>query len=282
MLRLLVDSSADFSLEEYEAKNIEFVSLYIHFDNHSYRDVLEISRDEVYQQLIANHELPKTSQPSPQEFFDIFEDVKEKGDSMVVLLLSSALSGTYQSACLAKDMCGYDQIYIVDSLSATLGLRLLAEAACDLRAQGMEAAVIASRIEELKQRVCIYAAVDTLEYLQKGGRIGKAAAIVGGLANLKPIITVKDGIVHAVGKALGRNKAICTIQKLIADSPIDHTYPVYPVYSYGEENIAKLEEKLSSTEIHFDTRIQIGASIGIHVGPEAYGIVYIAKKKLSE
>lgn len=278
MLRILVDTSADYTVEELKERNLELVSLNIIVDNKSYRDVVDITREEVYDILINQGKFPKTSQPSPQDFLEIFEDVKEKGDSMVVITLSSALSGTYQSAVLAKNMAEYDSIYIIDSLSATYGIRHLGEYACALRNDGMDASTIAERLEELKSRIVILAAVDTLEYLCKGGRVSKTTAAVGELANIKPLITVtEEGKVHVPGKCLGRNKALATLTKNISTYEIDESFPVYSIYAYGEENTVKLEEKLSAIGIHCAERLQIGATIGVHVGPGAYGTIFIRK-----
>ncbi len=278
MLRILVDTSADYTIEELEERNIELVSLNIVVDNASYRDIKDITRGEVYDILINQGKFPKTSQASPQDFLEIFEDVKEKGDSMVVLTLSSALSGTYQSATLAKSMAEYDDIYIVDSLSATYGIRHLGEYACALRKEDLDASAIAERLEEIKSRIVILAAVDTLEYLCKGGRVSKTAATVGELANIKPLITVtEEGKVQVIGKCLGRNKALATLIKNISTYEIDEHFPVYSIYAYGEENTIKLEEKLSALDIHCSERLQIGATIGVHVGPGAYGVIFIRK-----
>ena len=278
MLRILVDTSADYTVEELKERNLELVSLNIVVDDSSYRDIVDITRAEVYDILINQEKFPKTSQPSPQDFLEIYEDVKEKGDSMVVITLSSGLSGTYQSATLAKTMVEYDNIYIVDSLSATYGIRHLGEYACKLRDEGKDAATIASALEELKSRIVILAAVDTLEYLCKGGRVSKATAAVGELANIKPIITVnEEGKVVVVAKALGRNKAIASVTKMVSTYEIDDSFPVYTVYAVGEENTAKLEEKLSAAGINCAERLQIGATIGVHVGPGAYGAIFIKK-----
>ncbi len=278
MLRILVDTSADYTIEELRDRKIEFVSLGITVDDHSYRDLQDITREEVYHILIEEQKFPKTSQPSPQDYLEIFEDVQDKGDTMVCITLSSALSGTYQSALLAKNMCECEDIYIVDSLSATYGVRQLVEYACKLRDTGENAESIANKIEALKSRIMILAAVDTLEYLCKGGRVSRTAAAVGELANIKPLITVDTaGKVQVAGKCLGRNKALATLVKNISAYEIDSEFPVYSIYAYGEENTIKLEEKLSDSNIKCDKRLQIGATIGVHVGPGAYGVIFIRK-----
>ena len=278
MVRILVDTSSDYSIEELNSRNIELIPLNITVEDKSYRDSVDVTRNEVYDMLINQGLFPKTSQPSPQDYVEIFEDVKEKGDSMVVITLSSALSGTYQTALLSKDMVECDDIYVVDSLSATHGIRHLCEHACKLRAEGADAATIAKEVDELKSRIVILAGVDTLEYLCRGGRVSKAAAAVGELANVKPIITVtNEGTVQVTAKCLGRNKAIATLVKNISDYDIDETFPIYTVYAVGEENTAKLEEKLAGVGIQTGPRLQLGATIGVHVGPGTYGVMFIKK-----
>jgi DegV family protein with EDD domain len=278
MVRILVDTSSDYSIEELKLRNIELISLNITVEDKSYRDSVDITRNEVYDMLINQGLFPKTSQPSPQDYVEIFEDVKEKGDSMVVITLSSALSGTYQSALLSKDMVDYDDIHVVDSLSATHGIRHLCEHACDLRDQGADAATIAKEVDALKSRIVILAGVDTLEYLCRGGRVSRAAAAVGELANVKPIITVtEEGAVAVTAKCLGRNKAIASLVKSISSYEIDDNFPIYTVYAVGEENTEKLEEKLSAAGITTGPRLQLGATIGVHVGPGAYGVMFIKK-----
>ena len=278
MIRILIDSSADYTAEEAKQNNLELVSINITMGGKNYLDGVDLTRDEFYELLTTSEEFPMTAQPSPQDFLDIFEDAKEKGDQLVYLSLSSALSGTFQSATLAKSMAEYDDIYLVDTLSATRAIRLMAEYACKLREEGKDAATIAEELESFKSRVVIYAAVDTLEYLCKGGRLSKAAAAVGELANLKPIINVTpEGKMAVPAKALGRNKAISTLVKMVTEKEIDTTFPIYSLYAIGEENTEKLEQKLGKEGVRVTKRLQIGSTIGCHIGPGAYGVIFVTK-----
>lgn len=278
MIRILIDSSADYTAEEAKQNNLELVSINITMGGKNYLDGADITRDEFYDLLVSSEDFPMTAQPSPQDFLDIFEDAKEKGDQLIYLSLSSGLSGTFQSATLAKNMAEYDEIYLVDTLSATRAIRLMAEYACKLREEGKDAATIAAALEEFKSRVVIYAAVDTLEYLSKGGRLSKAAAAVGELANLKPIIHVtQEGKIAVPAKALGRNKALSTLVKLVSEKEIDTTFPIYSLYAVGEENTEKLEQKLGKEGIRVTKRLQVGSTIGCHIGPGAYGVVFVTK-----
>lgn len=278
MIRILLDSSADFSAQEAKERNLELVPINITINGNNYLDGIDITKDEFYELLTSSEEFPKTAQPSPQDYVDIFEDAKEKGDSIVYLSLSSALSGTFQSATLAKNMVEYDEIYLVDTLSATRAIRIMAEYACKMREEGKDAASIAEELENFRSRVVIFAAVDTLEYLSKGGRLSKTAAAVGELANLKPIITVtQEGTMAVPAKALGRNKAISTLVKMVTEKQIDTTFPIYSLYAVGEENTEKLEQKLGKEGIRVTKRLQIGSTIGCHIGPGAYGVIFVTK-----
>jgi DegV family protein with EDD domain len=279
MIRILLDSSADFTAEEAKERNLELVSINITLNGKNYRDGIDITKDEFYEMLVQSEEFPMTAQPSPQDFLDVFEDAKEKGDSIVYLSLSSGLSGTFQSATLAKSMVEYDEIYLVDTLSATRAIRIMAEYACKMREEGKDAASIAAELENFKSRVVIYAAIDTLEYLQKGGRLSKTSATIGNIVNIKPIVTIsEEGTVSIVKKCVGKVKARSGLISLIKENNIDSNYPIYPVYSYGTTNCDKMMEVLEKEEVKLNERLQIGASIGSHVGPECYGVVFVKEK----
>ena len=278
MIRIIVDSSADYTQEELKEKNIQEVSVLINIGDKSYRSGIDIKPNELYEMLIAGGEFPKTSQPSPQAFFDVFEEAKENGDSVICILISSNLSGTFQSAMLAKNMVDYENIYLIDSLTATHMARVMIEYACRLRAEGKNVTEIVKAVEELQPRVKVLAGVDTLEFLYKGGRLNKATAVIGELANLKPMITVtEDGTLSVVGKCIGRNKAISYIVKAMEEKEIDFDFPVYSLYAYGTENTERLEQKLEAIGIHCTERLQLGATIGTHVGPGAFAVVYVEK-----
>ena len=278
MIRILVDSSADYSLKELEEKNIELIPLSVTLDDTTYLDTVELERNHFYELLESTGSFPKTSQPSPEAFAAVFEDAKEKGDEVICILLSSALSGTCQSATLAKSVVEYDNIYIIDSLSATIAIKLMADYADKLRRRNVPAEEIVEKVEGMKSRTRIFAAIDTLEYLQRGGRISKTAAAIGSLANLKPIITVtQEGTVAIVSKCIGRNKAIATVLKFFEEHPADPEFPVYPAYTYGRENTQKLVAECAKDSIVCADFQQVGAAIGAHIGAGAFGLIYVEK-----
>ena len=278
MIRILVDSATDFTMAEIKEKNLYHVPLTISLNGTDYLSGEDLTSDQFYKLLTAGDDFPKTSQPSPQAFTEIFEKAKEDGDEIICVLLSSALSGTCQSAHLAKNMVDYDGIYIVDSLTATIMTRVIVDYGLQLIAQGKTAVEIVDALEALKSKVKVAAGIDTLEYLYRGGRLNKATATIGELANLKPVITVtEEGTVSILGKCIGKNKALNFILKTLSSKDVNPDFPLYTVYAYGTENTEKLEEKLVAEGYSITARLQLGSTIGAHVGPGAFGIIYVEK-----
>lgn len=275
MVRIITDSAADFELEEIKELGVKVVPLSVFFGEDEYQETVNITKQEFYEKLIASDEIPHTSRPSPESFMNALQDAKDNSDETVVITLSSALSGTYQSALLAKNSLEYDECYVVDSLSATLGERLLVEYAVRLRDEGKNAAEIAAELENTRSRITIYACVDTLEYLHKGGRISHVSYAMGSLAKVKPIITVStEGKVEIPAKVMGKNKAVKYLCGKIQEVEPDTNHPVYAIYSNDRENVNVLIE---ATEVKVDKAINLGSVIGTHVGPNAFGFIYIAK-----
>lgn len=279
MIKILVDSSSDYTLNEAQERGFYFASLNVMLNGQTYLDGQTLAADQFYQLLTSTTEFPKTSQPSPQDFLTCFEEAEKNGDEVICILLSSSLSGTFQSARLAKSMIDYDKIYLIDSLSATAGIRLLVEYTEKLIAEGtLSAAEIVEKTEQLKSRIHICAGVDTLEYLSRGGRVSKTAAAVGEMARLKPIITLTpEGTVSVMGKCIGKNKAISFILKHLNEVAPDPEFPLLSVFTYGMDNAEKLEQKADAEGFRFTDRHQLGSTIGAHTGPGVFGFVYIAK-----
>lgn len=277
MIRILVDTSSDYTVEEIKANGMELAPLHITVGEADYRDGYDLSKDKFYELLTSGEELPKTSQPTPQDFVDIFEDVQEKKDELICILLSSRLSGTFQSAALAKNIVDYDNIHLVDSLGATHMIRLMAGYAQELIAEGKNVEEIVAALNEMKSKIKVLAVVDTLEYLCKGGRVNKAAAAIGEMARVKPMITVADGEVAVIGKSMGKNKAISNLMKAFEECEADERFPIYSVSTLGTENCDAFEKRFTDAGYQFKERVQIGATIGTHVGPGAFGVIFVTK-----
>ncbi len=275
MIKILVDSASDCILQDGIVD--EIVPITVNIDGKDYNCGVDITSDEFYSLLKTCKDFPRTSQPSPQSFIDIFEQAKQSGDQLIYLCLSSRLSGTYQGALIAKEMVDYDNIYIIDTLGVTHIIGILAKYARDLINQGFTAGEIVDKCEELKFKIKVYAGVDTLEYLYKGGRLSKVSATVGEITGIKPIVAVSDGRVEVAAKALGKLRAMNTLVEKIKAHNVNPKFPIYSLYTYGTENCEALEEKLKQNGYDITDRLQVGSTIGAHVGPGVYAVLFVEK-----
>lgn len=278
---IMTDSSADFEPQELCERKICRVPLTVAFGADTFLDGVDLFKDAFYARLLTDDLFPTTSQPSPEMFLPHFMQAKENGDDVVAVLLSAALSGTVQSACIAKKMARYERIYIIDSLSAVAGLRLLVDTAAMMRDAGVPARDIVGAIETLKHRVAIFAAVDTLEYLHRGGRLTKGRAKLGQMVSVKPVISLNDtGGLYVADKALGLPAACRTILKHVDKTPVDARYPVFLAFSHVDTNARRLGAMFRAA--HPDVPIHgvcnIGPVIGAHLGENAFGIIYVRRE----
>lgn len=279
MIKIITDSTADIDLEYAKKLDIEIVPLKVIIDGKEYKDRIDLQPDQFYQLLQDSEVLPTTSQPSPQDFLTLFEDAKKNNDSVIVMTLSSVISGTYQSANIAKDLAEYENIFIIDSLAATQMLRLLVLKAVALREMKIDVKEMVKILEEYKTRIRIFAFVDTLEYLYKGGRLSKTAAAAGTLLKFKPIIGLKEGKLEMFAKARGTQKATTKIIELIhEDGEIDFNEPICIGYTGSDEGLEKFEQTLRD-EFKFNDVLHgfVGPVIGTHAGPGARLIAYVSQ-----
>ena len=280
MIRIITDSTSDLSREACEKLGVEAVPISVHFGSESFRDGIDITHAEFYRRLAQSETLPTTSQLNPDELANLFRSCRDGGDEVVGIFLSGDLSGTLQSAQIAREMAGSEGIYIVDSRNATFALGLLVERAAALRDQGMNAAELAGTIRELAGRLRLIAVVDTLKYLKMGGRISAATAMVGGILGISPIVAVEDGKVEAVGKARGRQAALRWIEERLARQDIDLSLPIAFGHSHCEEALRDCMEYFSALRTQASHVLigSLGSAIGTHVGPGAVGLAYFLKK----
>ena len=279
-VRIITDSAADFDAAVAKRRRIDVVPMTIQFGSAAFLAGKNLSNEVFFQLLQEGKENPSTSQPAPAAFLRFFEEAKAAGDQVVAILISGALSGTLQSAEIAKGMCEYDPIYIVDSRSATAGMQILVNLACKLRDSGLPAAAIAEEIDRQKDKVRIFAVIDTLEYLRRGGRLSGFQAGLGAVTRLKPTIAVRDGVVSIVGKSFGTAAAVKHLLKMLEEHPIDDDFPSYFLYSddKGREELLlpKLREQGRLPQrLHY---CGIGPAIGTHIGPGALGMAYIERE----
>lgn len=277
-VRIIVDSTADLRPEVKE--RVKIVPLTVHFGDKEYRDGVDMDYVKFYEELTSNPNHPTTSQPNPATFEDVYKEVTAAGDDAIVITIASKLSGTCQSATIAA--ADYDNVYVVDSESATIGVGALADYAYQLADAGMDAKEIVKKLEVEKKKLKIVALVDTLEFLQKGGRISKAVAIAGGLISLKPIISVEGGVISTAGKARGLKKGfqqIGAISETIGE--IDYSRPhMLGFTGMTSENLDKYEEAYAEFWTKEDStygKAAIGSAIGTHVGPGAVAVAFFVK-----
>ena len=277
-IRIVTDSAADFTQQELSDHRITCVPMTIAFEDESYTDGVNITQEVFWNRLLAG-EMAKTSQPSPDAFLTVFEQAKEAGEAVVCILVSSALSGTLQSAVIARSMVDYAPIHIVASLTAAIAEKVLVLRACQLRDEGcLSAGQMQTALEAFRSRIRLYAVLDTLAYLARGGRIPKAAASLGTLVQLKPLVTVgQDGLVEMAGKAIGLHRATEALIKLAKSHAVDPAFPVLPIYAHTPENCLSFVKKLNAAGIacHEEDAMAIGPTISTHIGPGAYGLVYV-------
>ena len=280
MVRIVTDSAADFSPAELEQKNICCIPLKVLFGGEEYEENINLSKDQFYEKMLAFEGFPKTSQAAPAVLAGLFEEAKAEGDEIIYFTLSSALSGTWQSAMFIKEDMGYDKAFVVDSRNATGGQRMLVEHAVRLRDQGKCAAEIVAEVEALRERIVLYACINTLEYLYRGGRISHLSYALGTLAQIKPIIHVDHaGRVDIPAKAMGMRKGMEHLCKQADAKTPDPEYPLYVMYTNDRSVAETLAVRLAEhgQAVHPDNIIQVGAAIGSHVGPAACGLVYVGK-----
>lgn len=277
-IRIVTDSTSDIPAEMRKALAIEMVPLKVHFGEEAYLDSVTVQPEEFYRKLAEASSLPTTSQPSPMDFLDVYTRLSEEpGTQIISIHLSSRLSGTYQSACMAKSMMESEaDITIVDSHSATYGIGLLVVAAARAALAGQSKDEILQLVKELRSKTSLYFLVDTLEYLHKGGRIGRAGALIGSLLNIKPILTVdEDGVVTSVDKVRGFKRAMARIVELLKEryrGPVRVTVAHADTPQHAEELSALLHQHFEVAEMMYTS---IGPVIGAHVGRGTVGVFMV-------
>ncbi|MGN0508285.1 MAG: DegV family protein, partial [Ruminococcus sp.] len=244
-IKILTDASAEIPKPLQKELNIISLDMPVNYED---KEILDINMQEFWKLQLAGKRM-KTSQPSRERMLEEFTKAKEEGYALICIFLSSALSGTFETAKGAKNEVGYDNIYLIDSLSVTVGEQLLVLKARILIDKGLQIAEIVQELERYKKRVRIYASVDSLKYLALGGRLNGTVALMGNLLNLKPIITINgNGEVKVVSKKMGLNKTIMEICDIIKNDLIDLEEPIVPIFAYSVKNVYKFIDRFKSKE----------------------------------
>ena len=268
---------------EADALGVTLLPLRTNFGGEVFLDGVTMTHDEFFEKLTQAKTLPTTSQIPPFDFEEAFRRLHAEGSDILVITLSSKLSGTYQSAVIAAQETGID-VTIVDSENVTAGERVLADLAIRLRDKGFGAKEIAAKLEEAKKHLCIIGRVDTLEYLYRGGRLSKTSAIAGTLLNIKPVLTVRDGQLAVLGKARGARQSNNFLNEAIATrGGIDFSQPL--MLGYSGTSDSALQEYIAASREIWEGKLEslpitsIGSTIGTHVGPGAIVVAFFANEQ---
>ncbi len=277
MIKIVTDSTAQLPADLVQQHDIRVIPLKVLFDGKVYREGVDLSNHEFYRMLAEAKTLPTTSQPSAGEFFDLYSELSQDGHEIISVHISGKLSGTISSAQAAKEMLPEARITIIDSASTAMGLGLMALTAAQAAAEGRTAAEIVAIVEKMIPAMNVVFVVDTLEYLQKGGRIGGAAALVGTLLKVKPILCLKGGRVEPLDKVRSKRKALARLMEAVEERVRPGT-PVRAAVLHAEvpDEARELEQKVRArfncTECYF---AEVGPVLGTHTGPGVLGLVAV-------
>ena len=277
-VKIVIDSASDITPQQAQELGIIHLPLKVIFGQEEYEDAVNLSHREFNEKLIESDTLPTTCQIPPDSFDQAFRKISEVGDTCVALTISSKLSGTYQSAVIAaQEYPG--KVFVVDTLNACIGERILALPALNLANAGHSAEAIAAELEEWKRKIRLLALLDTLEYLKKGGRISKATALAGSLLSIKPVIAVENGEVVMVGKARGSRQGNNLLRELVDKcGGINFDLPYCLAYTGLSDALLQkyIADSAQLWEGHTDRLpiSTIGCTIGTHVGPGAVAVAF--------
>lgn len=282
-IKLVVDSASDYVEEEARGLGIELVPMEVRFEEECFLDGFNLSHKEFFEKLIESSDLPKTSQINEYVFEECFDRLTRGGDEVIAITLSSKLSGTYSSAEKAAKKFG-GKVRVVDSLSASIGERILCQYAYRMIGEGKGVDEICQKLEESKSNIKVLALLDTLKYLKKGGRISSVVALTGEVFSIKPVISIVNGEVKMAGKAVGSKKGNNLLNQLVESSNgIDFSLPFAVGFSGLSDHllVKYLEDsgKLWKDKVENIPSYMIGSTIGTHVGPGAIAVAFFAQEK---
>ena len=279
-VQIITDSTSDLTEQEQRELNVHMLHMRVIFEDGVYTDGVDITKEQFYEKQAQAKILPKTTQVNPQEYCDAFEPLLENGDEVVAIIMSSRLSGTFQSAQIAKDMAkGGERLHLVDSLNVTIGEGLLVREAVRMRDAGATGAQIAAALEELKHRVRFVAFIGTLKYLKMGGRISTSTAVLGTMLGISPVVAIVDGEVKSVGQVRGKQKILSYTLDFFREYPVDSRHCVVFGHARCLETMETYRDKgVQALGIRDYAWDELGAVIGTHSGPGCYGVAYIGLK----
>jgi DegV family protein with EDD domain len=276
-LGIVTDSTADLSPEVQARLGVAMVPLIVNWDGQTYRDKLDLSPTDFYRRLRTSKSLPKTGAPSIAAFESTFREQLQQHDAVICLNLASALSGTYEVARRAAESVDPQRVFVVDSGSVSVCIGWLAELAISLANQGLPPSEIVQQVEEARGRLRVLALLDTLTFLQRGGRIGRAQALAGTLLSVKPILSVRDGEVAPVERVRTMSGAVRRLVELVqAEGPLER---LGVVHADAPANAADVEDQLHThyPDLAVD-RGELGPVVGTHGGPGVVGVGFLVAR----
>lgn len=277
-VRIVTDSTADIPPQLAREAGIEVVPLSVRFGNKIYRDDLDLSKDEFYAMLKAAPDLPTTSVPPPGAFARVYQAAVDSGLQVLSIHLSSALSGTYNTAILAASAFENGKVLVVDSRNCSMAMGWVALMAAEQARAGAPMETIMAMVEDMLPRAHLYAALDTLENLRRGGRIGRAAAFLGTVLNVKPIVTIADGVVTPVEKVRLLNRALVRLVEIAqSHAPIQR---MAVAHTDAPETVARLRAMVAEAmpELELIT-YRAGATVGTLAGAGAVALVFLSGRR---
>ena len=277
-VKVLTDSTCDLPQEVAHGLGVQVIPLNVHFGDETYKDGVDLTAEAFYQRLTAAARLPTTSQPSVGEFLDLFQRLTEDGSPVVAVLISSKLSGTYNAALQARQQLEpARRVELVDTLQASLGLGLVAVAAARAALGGATVEEVVAEAQRASREVRFMGVLDTLEYLQRGGRIGKAQAFLGSLLRIKPILYVKDGEAHPLERVRTQERAVARLVELVRElAPLQAAGVVYTTTPEEALALRQRVEEVAPAEGVIVGRC--GPVIGTYLGPGALGVAVRSQK----
>lgn len=281
-IAIVTDSTSDLTPELMGDLNIDIIPLKIKIGEDYYKDGIELTKRDFWKRVTSESIIPKTSQPSPAEFKEIYERLFKKGYKKIISIhISSKLSGTQQAARVAKGMVARgENITIVDSKAVAMSLGYQVLEAARLAREGMNEENILSRLEQLQDRIKLYFVVNDISYLEKGGRIGRASSVIGGFLKVKPILKLENGEISVQGKVFGESGALGYMERLIRAESKKTSMILYTAWGGTRKELLNADEiknqQSGNNKIEYRGRFEIGATIGAHSGP-VYGFAIIPK-----
>ena len=276
MIKLVIDSTSEIGVEEAKDLGLTLIPMKVIFDDEEYLVGVNLTTQEFYQKLAEAKNLPKTTQINFTEYVDAVKPILDKGDQVFAMCLSSELSGSFNNLKLAQSELGSENFEAFDTLSVTFAYKALVLEAMKLIKNGVTLRELKAEMERLRAKLRLYAIIDNVKYLIKGGRLSQGKGLMATALNIKPIVAIENGKVEVIGKAVGFNMALKSFCKLIKNVDLSRT-----MFSGHAEAMDKAQKMIDTIKdslgLNFDNFCEIGAVIGTHAGPGTVGVVYFEK-----